>query len=219
MVNVECIRLEISNDLVTNSFLVFDENKEAILIDPGNEEEKIINKINELCLNVSYIVITHAHSDHIGALESLQKFTSAKILVHKNDFSALVGDEENYSNVFGMKIQNIDREKIICVEDGFKIKVGKTEYEVVHTPGHTSGSICIYVSNENILFTGDTVFCNSYGRCDLLSGSFDDMVMSLKKIFDRFDDVIIYPGHDESTRIQTSKKYIKMLLLIKGIHI
>lgn len=218
MISIEKIEIDVANQgHITNSYLVYDENKETILIDPGYNENKIIDVIKSLNVNVRYIIITHAHGDHIGALEKIQKYTNAKIIVHKNDYKALMSEEENYSEMLNVPKQNLTKESIIEIEDGYKLKFSNLKFEIIHTPGHTSGSICIYDMVSNKLFTGDTIFCDCYGRCDLYSGNFSDMVNSIKKIFARFNDITIYPGHNEIVNINSAKKYIKMLFAIKGI--
>lgn len=220
MVSVEKIEVDVANQgHITNSYLVYDNKKEAVLIDPGFNENKIIERIKNLTVNVKYIIITHAHADHIGALENIQKYTNAKIIVHKNDYNALIYEEENYGDMLNVSKQNINKEDIIQVEDKYILKFSNLEFEIIHTPGHTSGCICIYDVKSNKLFTGDTIFCDCYGRCDLFSGSFEDMVESIKKIFNRFEDIDIYPGHDKIVNISNAKRYIKMLLAMKGINL
>lgn len=219
MINIQKIEVDVAGrGHITNCFLIYDEDKKAVLIDPGYDEEKIINKINELELKVEYIIITHAHGDHIGALEKVQKFTNAKILIHKNEMESLMFKVENYSEMLGVKEQNIDENTILNVQNGENFKVGEMNFEVLHTPGHTSGCICIYEKTSNNLFTGDTIFAEGHGRCDLLSSDFDKMVESLSKIIQTFnDETIIYPGHDRSSNLKQAKRYVKMLLAMKGI--
>lgn len=205
---------------ITNTYLVYDEEnekKEGILIDPADDAQKILNEINKEGINVKYIIITHSHGDHIGALEKVQKNTKAKILIHKNDKKALTNVDKNYSLELGVSVQNIKDEDIIEVEDGYKFEVLNMKFEIIHTPGHTAGCICIYESTSNVLFTGDTVFWDCYGRCDLYSGNFSDMVSSLRKIFNRFDDVLIYPGHDKQVKLSSAKRRIRLLISLKGI--
>ena len=202
---------------ITNCYLLYNSNKEGVLIDPADDGKKIITYINKLNLKIKYIVITHAHGDHIGALEEVQNYTNADILIHFNDYDALIGKNENYSDMLGVNKQNLNLNKIIKVKDNDKFKVSDIEFTIVHTPGHTLGSICIYVDSENVLFTGDTIFCDSYGRCDLYSGDFDDLVQSIKKLFDKYNDIVIYPGHNKKVNIEKAKKYIKLLLALKGV--
>ncbi len=201
----------------TNTYIVMSKkNKEAILIDPGDEADKIIKSIKEVGAFVKYIILTHTHYDHIGALKAVADYTNAKIMVHINDVDGLNDEEKNYCRKLNMKIDNVDISHVIKIEDGYKFKVDNMYFEVIHTPGHTSGGICIFEKTSNVLFTGDTIFCNCYGRTDLKSASIDDMKKSLDKIFDRFDNILIFPGHDKSVNLNYAKKRIKMLLAIKG---
>lgn len=205
---------------ITNTYLVYDEcqgKKEGILIDPADNAQKIINEIEKNKVNVKYIVVTHAHGDHIGALEKLIGYTKAKVLIHFSDKEALTNIDNNYSEMLGVEKQHINNEDIIEVKDGDKFTLLSMQFEIIHTPGHTLGSICIYENTTNSLFTGDTVFCDCYGRCDLYSGDFSNMVSSLRKLFNRFEDVMIYPGHDKEVKIDSAKRKIRLLVALKGV--
>ena len=220
MVNVYKMKIDVSNQgHYTNTYLVYNPNKEAIIIDPAYNFKAIIDYVIKNNLKVRYIVITHAHADHIGALEKVQKYTNAKVIVHSLDKEALLFKEENYSDMFNIEKQNIDIKDLIIVEDGYKFKLNEMEFEIIHTPGHTAGSICLYEKSSRKLFTGDTIFSDCYGRCDLYKGNFNDMLNSLKKLFDTFSDVMIYPGHNDIVNIDSAKKKIRLLLAMKGFRI
>ena len=217
MINIEKIEVDIARSgHITNTYLIYDDNKNAVLIDPGFDSDKIINKIIELNLVVEKIIITHAHADHIGALEKLQLYTKAKIIIHENDFKSLINEEENYNEMLNVEHQYLNKEDIEKVIDGMEFKIGKMNFEIIHTPGHTSGCICILEKTSNRLITGDTLFSDCYGRCDLHSASFDDMVKSMKKLFNRFENIMIYPGHGEIVNIDSVKKRIRILFSFKG---
>ena len=219
MINIYKMEIDVSKEgHITNTYIVSDGNK-AIIIDPASDSERIINYIKENNLDVEYIVITHSHADHIGALEQVQKYTNAKVIVHKLDMKALLFEAENYSDMFNIKKQNIDLKDLILVEDGYRFKLNELSFEVIHTPGHTAGSICLYEEKSKVLFTGDTIFCDTYGRCDLYKGNFNDMLNSLKKLFERFSDIMIYSGHGENVNINIAKKKIKLLVAVKGYSI
>ncbi|MDD3304183.1 MAG: MBL fold metallo-hydrolase [Clostridia bacterium] len=220
MTKIEKIEIDVAmQGHITNCYLVYNENKEAILIDPADNATKIINRIVECDAKVKYIVITHAHGDHIGALIEVQKYTKATILVHENDTDMLLGKEENYCEMLLVEQPDIDATNLLSVKDGYTFKLGTLDFEVILTKGHSSGCICLYEKNSNVLFTGDTLFSDCYGRCDLNTGSFDDMVASLRKLFDRFTDIMIYPGHGKSVNINTAKRYIRMLMAMKGVEL
>lgn len=221
MINIETIKVDVAGrGHITNSYLVYDDvEKEAVLIDPGYEAEKIIKTIVMLNLNIKYIVITHGHGDHIGALKKVCDYAKCPVLVHKQDYDMLTSKVENYSKMQGIKIQDLSNCNIVKVEDGFSFKVGILNFSVIHTPGHTCGGICLHEKTSGSLFTGDTIFANCYGRCDLETGNFIEMVNSLKKIFDCFHDITIYPGHGGCANIDYARKSIKILLGTKGVSI
>lgn len=219
MINIDTIKVDVADrGHITNSYLVYDdESKEAVLIDPAYDSEKIIKEIVGLDLSLKYIVLTHAHADHFGALEKVSNFAKCQILVHEYDYDMLISKVENYSKAQGIPPQDLSKCNILKIDDGYNFRVGVLNFEIIHTPGHTKGGICILEKTSNNLFTGDTIFYDCYGRCDLEGASFEDMVKSIKKIFDRFEDIIIYPGHGKSVNIKFAKKYIKILLSMKGV--
>ena len=215
---IETIKVDVADrGHVTNCYLVYDKiSKYGIVIDPGYNGDEIISEIKRNGVTVEYIVLTHCHGDHIGALEAVQKYTNAEVIIHENDLDGLYDDEKNHSASLGVDVQNIDKNCIITVNDDNVFECGDMELEVMHTPGHTSGCICIYERTANVLFTGDTIFMDCYGRTDLKSGSFAQMESSIAKIFKRFKNIEIYPGHDEYGNIEGAKKRINLLLAIKS---
>lgn len=221
MIDIKNIKVDVAGrSHITNSYVIFDDvEKEAVLVDPGFDHEKIISEVIKLGVTIKYIVITHAHGDHMGALKKVYEYAKCKVLVHENDYDMLIGKVENYSVMQGIEKQDLSNCNIEKIKDGFNFKVGVLNFEIIHTPGHTSGGICLLEKTSNSLFTGDTIFYDCYGRCDLVTGNFDDMVGSIKKLFDRFDDIVIYPGHGKSININNAKKYIRLLLKIKDVKI
>lgn len=217
MINIEKIEVDVGGlGHITNSYLIYDEGLNAVLIDPGYEANKIISYIENNNLKLEYIILTHAHGDHIGAVEKLVKYTNATVIIHQFDVDMLYGKIENYSNVLQVPYQDLTNINLEQVNNGDVITCGDIVLEVIHTPGHTRGSACFFENNTDSLFTGDTIFCDSYGRCDLETGSIDEIADSIKKIFERFDHVVIYPGHNEIANISYAKKRVKMLLGFKG---
>lgn len=205
---------------ITNSYVIYnEETKEALVIDPGDEFEKLKEYIDENNLNVNYIVITHAHFDHVLALEKLQKYTSSQVLISKEDLEMLKGNVSNASKAINIKQEPIliDEKNIKIVEDGMILNMLDDNFSFYKTPGHTSGCIIMYNKSNNFAVTGDTLFADCYGRCDLETGSFSQMVESLRKIFSIFDDdMVIYPGHGESSTINRTRRYISLLLRLKN---
>ena len=216
---IQKIEVNIANSgHITNTYIVYDDTNIGIVIDPGDEFEKIKSKIDEFSLSIKYIVITHEHFDHINALNELVEYTKATVILNKEDAQMLFGDIDNASQMFGLEKKSVDKKVVTLVEDGEEIQVGNTNFKLIHTPGHTAGAMIIFVPDEKVAFTGDTLFSNAYGRCDLLTADFNKMVGSLRKIFSTLpSDVVIYPGHGESSTILKSQKYISLLLAMKGI--
>jgi len=188
---------------MSNCYIVgSDKTKEAAIIDPGAEFERIDKKIIELGLRPKMILLTHAHGDHIGAvLEFIDKY-HIPVYIHEDDAEALVDSNINLTKVLFRKEVTINPD--VKLKDGDKIELGDLEFEVIHTPGHTPGGICLRV--ENIMLTGDTLFNQSIGRTDFPGGSFDQIISSIKdKIFKYDDDIIVYPGHNSPTTIKAEK--------------
>ena len=148
----------------TNCYIVADEEKkEGMVIDPAGDFEKINEMLDILGIKLKYIYLTHCHADHTGALEELKQKTNAKILIHRVESENLRKPEINLTTILGMNNTNIDSR----VDDGDTIHIGEIELKVIHTPGHTNGGSSLYIEKEKLVFTGDTLFKGTYGRCDL----------------------------------------------------
>ncbi len=186
----------IVGDVFTNCYIVgCEEEKICGIIDPGDNGEKIKEKIEELGLNPVMIINTHGHFDHIGA----NHLFNLSVYIHKDDFEFLKDPEKNLSSFFSVPYVS-KNDNIITVEEKDVIKIGKLYFEVIHTPGHTPGSICLKI--ENILFTGDTIFADGIGRTDFPEGDEERLIKSIKeKILPLPDDFIIYPGHGKSAKL------------------
>jgi len=203
------IRSLIVGFLDTNCYLVAPkEGSEAIVIDPGfreDEAEKILKEITEHGLQVKYIVNTHGHLDHISGNSILRQATKALILIHENDVSMLNDSLKNFSRRLGLVVTSPPADRLI--RDGEIIELGQLELEVIHTPGHTYGSISLYCQEEGIVFTGDTLFAGSIGRTDLSGSSFKDIMQSLRgKLMKLPDQTLVYPGHGGKTTIGKEKR-------------
>lgn len=187
----------------SNCYIVGSESsKEAAIIDPGAEFNKIDNKINELGVKPKIIILTHAHGDHIGAVKELVEKYETKVYIHEEDAQALINSTTNFSKVLFGKDISINPD--VLLKDGDEIQLGDLKFEIIHTPGHTRGGICIKVGN--IMMTGDTLFNNSIGRTDFPGGSFEEIINSIQeKIFKYDEDIIIYPGHNSPSTIKSEK--------------
>lgn len=179
-----------------------DSTNEAAIIDPGADFNLIDKKIIELGLEPKIIILTHAHGDHIGAVIDFVNKYGTKVYIHKEDAEMLKDGNKNFTKALTGK--NISIIPNVELKDNDEIKLGDLNFEIIHTPGHTRGGICIKVGN--IMMTGDTLFNKSIGRTDFPGGSFDEIINSIKeKIFKYDDDIIIYPGHNSPSTIKSEK--------------
>ena len=190
----------------TNCYIVADEkSKEAFIIDPGGEPEKVIEMISILKVNVKYIILTHCHGDHISGVKEVKEKVGGKILIHRMDAEGLCN--ENLSLTYYIGLQNPDMEADSILDDEDKIHLGDIEFDILHTPGHTKGGICIYCTEHKMIFTGDTLFRGTWGRTDLPTGSFEDIIHSITdKIMILPEDTIIYPGHGKSSIVREEER-------------
>jgi hydroxyacylglutathione hydrolase len=195
------LKVFVSGPLGNNVILLISEKtKKAAVVDPAmNSFKKIIDYAQEQGLQIEFIFITHSHWDHIVDVAKLKEKTGAALFVHKLDSLALKTPSDDFFPL-AKKIQGVTADK--NYDDGDKIKVGDIEIEVIHTPGHSPGSVCLYIPKENILISGDTLFAGSMGRVDLPSSEPDLMWNSLKKLSKLPKNTIVYPGHGTSTTIE-----------------
>lgn len=189
----------------TNCYIIFDEkSKEAIVIDPGGEVDKIAKMLDILKAKVKYIYLTHCHGDHIGGVNELKERYGGKILIHRIDSEGLNNPEINLCEYIGLGKIELDVDSRI--DDNDLIHVGETELQVIHTPGHTKGSTSLYCEKEKMLFSGDTLFRGTWGRTDLPTSSLEDIMNSItKRLLVLPDDTIVYPGHGKATMIKEEK--------------
>ncbi len=187
--------------LQCNCSVVGDETThEAMVIDPGDNVEQILETVKRHGLVVKQIVVTHAHIDHVGGAMKLKRATGAPILLNQND-SALLKMLDVQAAWLGMAAPEkaqIDYD----LADGDSIKNGNLVSTVLHTPGHTEGSVCLYFAGEKKLIAGDTLFAGSIGRTDLPGGSFQKIMNSLHhRVLALPDETIVVPGHGPLTTI------------------
>ena len=183
--------------LATNCYIVSSQQtKDAIIIDPGldfsSEANQIVDYITQGALKVKFIVNTHGHSDHVSGDPFFQEKYNVSICIHKDDAQSL---EEFEKNKFPANV---------ILGDGSLIVFGNESLKVMHTPGHTPGSICLL--GERLVFTGDTLFAEGIGRTDLPGGSDREMQLSLKKLVRLPDNFLIYPGHGPASIMGEEKR-------------
>ena len=191
--------------LLTNSYIVCDEeSKEAMVIDPGGEPEKIAEVLDILGASLKYIFVTHCHADHIGGIAELKKLKGGKILISRPDAEGLYNEEINLAYYINMEKPELEADS--RVDDDDLIHVGNIEFKVIATPGHTKGGLCLYSEKEKLVFTGDTLFSGTWGRTDLPTGSFVEIITSItNRLMTLPDHTIVYPGHGKITMIQDEK--------------
>ena len=192
-------------DIYTNVYVLADEDtKEGIVIDPGGAIDKVYNYVENMQIRLKYIILTHCHADHIAGLKALSNYyPNAKIVIHEDDREGLTDSSINMCEVVGVPNNFIEAD--IVLKDGDWIRFGELAGKIIHTPGHTGGSICILVNDA--LFTGDTLFKRMYGRTDLKTGSEENMYNSIRKILSLPENTIVYPGHGAITIIREEKEY------------
>ena len=180
-----------------NSYILScEDTNEAVVVDPGGESERIIKILTDENLKLKYIVLTHAHGDHIGGVLDLKREYQVPVLIHESEEELLNDAEKNLSSMIPMKEVAFKADRNL--KDGDIIPFGNVKLEVIHTPGHSPGCICL--KSEDDILTGDTLFRASIGRTDLY-GSSDKIVDSIKeKLMIYPDNTNIHPGHGiEST--------------------
>jgi glyoxylase-like metal-dependent hydrolase (beta-lactamase superfamily II) len=191
--------------LACNCSVIGDEKtREAIVIDPGDDIAEIVDILKRHQLTVKMIAITHAHIDHIGGAEKLRALTGAPVYMHEDD-AVLAENLEMQAGWLGMptpKNPGID----VPAKEGDALKVGGLEAQVIHTPGHTPGSLSLYLPAEKTLIAGDTLFRGSVGRTDLPGGDARAIAESIRgKLYRLPDDTVVIPGHGGETTIGREK--------------
>jgi len=178
-------------------------SREGVIIDPADEAKVILKSVRDLALDIKFILLTHGHFDHIGALKEVKEAIGAEVAMHKDDAMHL----QEYSlagEQFGLSYP-VPSAPDRLLQDGDSIDVGDLHFSVLHTPGHTPGGICILV--DGVVFSGDTLFNYGIGRCDLPGGSYSQLMDSIRtKLMTLPDETIVYPGHGATTTIGTERQ-------------
>lgn len=189
-------------ELQANCYIIATENGNAIVVDPGDESDKILRLTADNSLKITKILLTHGHFDHVNGVAELVEKSSADVFVHDEDSSMLTDRILSLAYFLPDLIFNkID--KFIAIKDGDVISQDELNFKVISTPGHTNGCVCFIC--ENIIFSGDTLFAGSIGRTDFPSGNISLMKKSLSKLSNMDGNFKILSGHGEDTDLDTER--------------
>lgn len=197
-----------SHAYACNTYMMWNENKDAFIVDPGtNISNCLLNHIAKLGLNIVAILISHGHCDHIGGLEDVIKaFPNSITYMCEDELAVLENPRYNLSLECEKELTFVPN-NLKLLSDGEEIDVIGKKIKMIKTPFHTIGSACFYIKEENILFSGDTLFHLSIGRCDLPSGSYRTIDSSLRKLITLPKETKIYPGHESITTMENELKF------------
>lgn len=203
MISLKLIRVQ-AGVYAVNCYIIYcEDKKEGIIVDPGGDADSILEFVREKDLKIKYIVLTHGHGDHIGGLKELKDALNAKIAIHEDDVEMLRDGDKNLSSK--MLMGRVEVEPDLILKEGSILEFGNEKAEVIHTPGHTLGGICLVIQ-DNII-TGDTLFAGSIGRTDLYGGDFDTLMKSIKEKLMKYPDATkIFPGHGSPSTIGREKQ-------------
>lgn len=188
-------------DMETNCYVVYnEETKKGFVIDPGGDYPVIKEYIDSKCVDVEAVLLTHAHFDHIGALDNF----NVPVYIGNGEEEVIKNPSLNLSVMLG---DSLSFDYNFVLKNGDITEVAGFSFETISTPGHTPGSVCFYFKNENVLFSGDTLFFMSIGRTDFPGGNVSQMFTSLKKLALLDNDTKVFPGHGGSTTIGYEKEH------------
>ena len=190
-----------------NSYLLVSGN-EAVLIDTGVPVKKLLDALENEGAKLKYILLTHGHFDHTITADKLRDATGARLAIHEDDDEMLSDAEKSALALFFGRYDTV-RPSDLTIKDGDRLGFGADELTIIHTPGHSKGSVCCQIGNS--LFTGDTLFNGGYGRYDLHGGNFNTLCASLAKLKELDGELDIYPGHGDSAKLAKALNYLNFI--------
>ncbi|MCD8096021.1 MAG: MBL fold metallo-hydrolase [Ruminococcus sp.] len=207
---MEIIKLKPLSVCDTNSYIVSSQKQNAALIDAPADADYILRVLEKRGLTLKKILLTHGHFDHVGAVADLAEATGCRVYIHRLDIDKLSTDTDglliNFFRVRGLRLYD----GAVAVDDGDILTLDELEFDVVHTPGHTSGSVCYIL--DDVMFSGDTIFARSVGRTDMPDGDYRKLMNSMEIIKDLGGNLRILPGHMEETTLDKERRFNPYLL-------
>ena len=194
---MEVIKIN-NHPISANTYIAFDEDtKDGVIIDPSFYIENAIKEVINEGINIRAILLTHGHFDHISGVEQVRRMIDVPVYIHEKDADMLTSSDRNQGSSFGIDIVSGPADNIFSDND--TLSFGSISFKVLHTPGHTEGSVCFL--SDDVMFTGDTLFHMSIGRTDMEGGNYSDILVSLSKLAQIDVDYKVYPGHEQSTSL------------------
>jgi glyoxylase-like metal-dependent hydrolase (beta-lactamase superfamily II) len=188
----------------TNCYVAVDADGKAAVIDPGLFASELLRLLREKTTGVELILLTHGHADHISGAAALRDQTGAGICIHTLDGPFTDSDDLCMAAECGYPFAPFRADRLLS--EGDTVSFGRETMTVLHTPGHTPGSVCFLHAGDRVLFSGDTLFCLTAGRTDFPRGSHADLMRSLRRLRDLEGDYTVYPGHERATHLDAERK-------------
>lgn len=202
---IKITKIQLEHEIFANCYLLADEaTGAAAVVDPGWYGDAIKNALKEARADLQYILLTHGHFDHVSGVYGLKKDTGAAIVIHEKDKDCLADPDKSLATG-NLPVIPKPVYADILVADGDKIALGESTIEVMHTPGHTPGSVCYIIEDGRAILSGDTLFCRTVGRTDFLGGSVTDMDNSIRRLIALDGDYRVLPGHNRETTLDSER--------------